>query len=72
LTGRLPELAGYRVLEARRIEIAVAGQPMQVDGGGTGRLRVEVLPGARSDFPPAPLRGASQAVEIGGPASCYS
>jgi diacylglycerol kinase (ATP) len=54
--GRLPGLASYRLIEARRIEIrSRPGEPMQVDGDGIGRLpaTIEVLPKALDlIFPP--------------------
>jgi YegS/Rv2252/BmrU family lipid kinase len=57
-TGRLPRLASYRVVEARRIEIrGRPGEPMQIDGDGIGRLNatIEVLPKALDlIFPPRP------------------
>jgi diacylglycerol kinase family enzyme len=49
LSGRLPRLRSYRVVEARRIEVRGApGEPLQVDGDTTGRLnaKIEVLPKA--------------------------
>jgi YegS/Rv2252/BmrU family lipid kinase len=49
LSGRLPGLRSYRVVEARRLEVRGApGEPLQVDGDTTGRLNaeIEVLPKA--------------------------
>jgi YegS/Rv2252/BmrU family lipid kinase len=49
ITGRLPGLASYRVIEARRIEIrGRPGEPLQGDGDVIGQLDVaiEVLPKA--------------------------
>ena len=55
-SGRLPRLSGYRVIEARRIEVrGRPGEPIQVDGDGIGRLNaaIEVLPKALDlVFPP--------------------
>jgi diacylglycerol kinase (ATP) len=48
-SGRLPEVAGYRLLEARRIEVrGRPGEPLQGDGDIIGQLngKFEVLPGA--------------------------
>jgi diacylglycerol kinase family enzyme len=48
-SGRLPEAAGYRLLEARRIEVrGRPGEPLQGDGDIIGQLngKFEVLPGA--------------------------
>ncbi|MGH6944856.1 MAG: diacylglycerol/lipid kinase family protein, partial [Geminicoccaceae bacterium] len=57
LTGRLPRLGSYRVVEARRVEIrGTPGEPLQGDGDIIGALdaTIEVLPGAlRLVFPPA-------------------
>jgi diacylglycerol kinase (ATP) len=47
--GRLPAVPGYRLIEARRIEIrGRRGEPIQVDGDGIGQLNaaIEVLPRA--------------------------
>jgi diacylglycerol kinase (ATP) len=49
VTGRLPTLPGYRLIEARRIEIrGRPGEPLQGDGDSIGRLdaTIEVLPNA--------------------------
>ncbi|MGH6918892.1 MAG: diacylglycerol/lipid kinase family protein [Geminicoccaceae bacterium] len=56
VTGRLPDLASYRVIEARRIEIrGRPGEPLQGDGDVIGQLDVaiEVLPGALDLIYPA-------------------
>jgi diacylglycerol kinase (ATP) len=57
-SGGLPTVSGYRVIEARRIEIrGRPGEPIQVDGDGIGQLNaaVEVLPKALDlVFPPGP------------------
>jgi diacylglycerol kinase (ATP) len=48
-SGRLPDVAGYRLLEARRIEVrGRSGEPLQGDGDVIGRLDAtfEVLPAA--------------------------
>ena len=48
-SGRLPQAAGYRLLEARRIEVrGREGEPLQGDGDVIGRLnaKLEVLPAA--------------------------
>jgi diacylglycerol kinase family enzyme len=56
LTGRLPRLASYRVVEARRIEVrGTPGEPLQGDGDIIGALdaSIEILPAAlRLVFPP--------------------
>jgi diacylglycerol kinase (ATP) len=49
VTGRLPTLPSYRLIEARRIEIrGRPGEPLQGDGDSIGRLdaTIEVLPNA--------------------------
>jgi diacylglycerol kinase family enzyme len=49
VTGRLPDLASYRVIEARRVEIrGRPGEPLQGDGDVIGQLdaAIEVLPAA--------------------------
>jgi len=55
-SGRLPRLASYRLIAARRIEVrGRPGEPIQVDGDGIGQLNVaiEVLPRALDlVFPP--------------------
>jgi YegS/Rv2252/BmrU family lipid kinase len=48
-SGRLPAAAGYRVIEARRVEVrGRPGEPLQGDGDVIGQLpaTIEVLPGA--------------------------
>jgi diacylglycerol kinase (ATP) len=49
VTGRLPALASYRLIEARRVEIrGRPGEPLQGDGDVIGQLpaAIEVLPAA--------------------------
>ena len=56
LTGRLPKLSSFRVIEARRIEIrGRPGEPLQGDGDIIGELDVaiEVLPNALDLIYPA-------------------
>ncbi|MGH8545632.1 MAG: diacylglycerol/lipid kinase family protein, partial [Gammaproteobacteria bacterium] len=58
VTGRLPDLASYRLIEARRIELrGRPGEPLQGDGDIIGQLDVaiEVLPRALDlIYPPRP------------------
>jgi YegS/Rv2252/BmrU family lipid kinase len=58
VTGRLPEVASYRLIEARRIEVrGRPGEPLQGDGDIIGRLdaTIEVLPKALDlVYPPRP------------------
>jgi diacylglycerol kinase (ATP) len=58
VTGRLPKLASYRIVEARRIEVrGTPGEPLQGDGDVIGRLNatIEVLPKALDlIYPPRP------------------
>ena len=58
ITGRLPALASYRLVEARRIEIrGRPGEPLQGDGDVIGTLdaTIEVCPNALElIFPPRP------------------
>jgi YegS/Rv2252/BmrU family lipid kinase len=55
-SGRLPRLSGYRMIEARRIEVrGRPGEPIQLDGDGIGQLNaaIEALPQALElVFPP--------------------
>jgi diacylglycerol kinase (ATP) len=58
VTGRLPDLASYHLIEARRVEVrGHPGEPLQGDGDVIGRLDVaiEVLPKALElIYPPPP------------------
>jgi diacylglycerol kinase (ATP) len=57
-TGRLPRLASYRLVEARRVELrGRPGEPLQGDGDVIGQLNaaIEVLPRALDlVYPPRP------------------
>jgi diacylglycerol kinase (ATP) len=59
LTGRLPRLSSYRIVEARRVEIrGTPGEPLQGDGDIIGTLdaSIEILPAAlRLIHPPTGL-----------------
>jgi YegS/Rv2252/BmrU family lipid kinase len=63
VTGRLPALASYRLIEARRIEIrGRPGEPLQRDGDAIGRLpaAIEVLPAALElIYPPRTSDGST-------------
>jgi YegS/Rv2252/BmrU family lipid kinase len=68
VTGRLPGLASYRVIEARRIEIrGRAGEPLQGDGDVIGQLDVaiEALPRALDlIYPPTTSDGSTPSAPV--------